>query len=527
MTNEHFDVIIVGTGIAGLVTALYLDPSVKILVITKSLAQHCNTIRAEGGIAAAIGPHDSPENHFQDTLRAGKKLNNIEAAKILAHEMIDRVHDLDKMGFPFDKNPDGTFVLGLEGFHSHRRILHSRGDRFGQAIFSFLMQKILQRPSVTIRENTWFSDFFLDNGRYTGCMVYHDQSYQRISSSFLVLGAGGYSGIYGNSTGEKSLYGDVLALGFNRGMDLVDLEFIQFHPTVLCKKGYEPFLLTEALRGEGALLINNKHEAFMERYHPEKELASRDIVSKSIFKEMSLQGNDNIFLDLRPIGKENIRKKFPGVLTNCLKRGVDPFVEPVKIQPSAHYTMGGIQTDIHAKTTISGIYAVGEVACKGIHGANRLASNSLADALVFGKRAADSIASSPFHSQVSLPEPTMPDKLSTLLLPEESYIKSMNWKYLGIEREEEQLNEYLNYLHPYYSYSMSSLHPTDQQYSKKMLCITSYLVCIAAKLRKESRGCHHRSDFPCCMEDFQKSLILSHQSYRNDLIFKYEKRGSL
>jgi L-aspartate oxidase len=273
------------------------------------------------------------------------------------------------------------------------------------------------------------------------------------------------------------------------------------------------------------LLINQRGEAFMEKYHPEKELASRDIVSKSIFKEIYQQESDDIFLDMRPIGKEQIIKKFPGVYSNCIKRGIDPTLSPVKILPSAHYTMGGIRTDTYGNTNLPGIYAVGEVACNGLHGANRLASNSLADALVFGKRAALHIENSTTPPIAALPMPGRPDMLSALLLPAEKFIKSLNWKYLGIERNEKDLDEYLSYLNPYYRYSMGSLHPSDQQYSKKMLCITSYIVTTAAKCRKESRGCHHRSDYPEQNENFQKSLVLSHQDLAHDLIYTYEKRG--
>jgi L-aspartate oxidase len=525
MEHEHFDIVIVGTGIAGLATALFLDPRMKILMITKSLAQSCNTIRAEGGVAAAMGPTDSPELHFLDTLRAGKELSSRETAKILAYEMIDRAFELDQMGFPFDKNSDGSFMLGLEGFHSRRRILHSTGDRFGKAIFTFLLQQIKQKSNIQIREQTWFSDFFIHKGHYSGCLLYHDSSYYQVSSSYLVLGAGGYSGIYGSSTGESSLYGDVLALGFNRGLNLVDLEFVQFHPTVLSQPGFEPFLLTEALRGEGAVLLNSQNETFMERYHPEKDLASRDIVSKSIIQEIRQQGNDGIYLDMRPIGSDLLKKKFPGVYATCMERGVDPTLHPVKIHPSAHYTMGGIRTNTYGESSIPGIYAIGEVACNGLHGANRLASNSLADALVFGKRAAKHMEASTPPTPITLSRPSRHSELSTLILPPESDIKAFNWKYLGIERKEKDLTEYLAYLSPYYRYAMLSLHPTDQQYSRKMLCITSYLVTVAALYRKESRGCHHRSDYPEMKEEYQKSLVLSHQTHGHDLVLNYEKRG--
>jgi L-aspartate oxidase len=517
--QTYFDVIVVGTGISGLYTALSLDEKLNVLIISKGKVKNCNTIRAEGGMAASIGPGDSPLLHAQDTIAAGGGLNDSQVVDIFASEVVDRIKELENMGFRFDRDESGNYILGLEGFHSVRRILHHNGDKIGEGIFTFLLKYVNERKNIKILEDAYLSDIFLDeDNSYCGIQVQKNNEFHALSSKFLVLGSGGYAGIFKKSTNDPFVIGDILAISYKTGAIFSDLEFVQFHPTVLFKEGFEPFLISEAVRGEGAILINSKGDRFMGNYHPKGELASRDIVSKAIYEEMRKQKSKEIYLDMSLIGKTKIKKLFPNIYENCKIRGIDVTKDKILIHPAAHYTMGGIKTNIYGETSINGIFAVGEVSCNGLHGANRLASNSLPEALVFGKRIAQKINMGEFGRKKEIIAQNSPIAKfeSRVLFPDKEEIRENNWKYLSIERKGEDLKKYKAYLEPYFIEALNSDATTNSPIYSYI--ILSYLVTTSALLREESRGSHFRVDFPNQTEDFRKSICLKRSDDTKDAL---------
>jgi L-aspartate oxidase len=520
-----YDIIIIGTGIAGLYTALKLDKKFNILMISKGKLSNCNTLRAEGGMACAISKDDSPELHAKDTYRAGGSLNNPKAVEILTEEVLTRVRDMEEMGFVFDHHEDGSLILGLEGCHSKRRILHSYSDRIGVSIFEFLSEKAMEQSNIHFLEDTSVTEILRnDLQEFCGVITIKEGSASYLYGKNLLLASGGYSNVFARSTSDPSILGDLIPISYRVGLALTDLEFVQFHPTTFIKKGFEPFLLSEALRGEGAILLNHNQERFMMNYHPDQELASRDIVSRAIFDESRKQGDEVFYLDLKPIGKEKLNYLFPGIRDACKKRNVDIFTELVPIFPAAHYTMGGVRTNLFGETNIRNIFAVGEVACNGIHGANRLASNSLIDALVFAYKTAEMIMSRPLGDTKANPK-EITKEISGDLYPEISEIKELNWDNLGIERVEAEMVGYQNFLEPFYQKTLAISNPLEENRNKQNIVLLSYLICYSANLRKESRGAHFRSDFPTMDPNFQFSYVLKKKEKSRLPEITYDKRG--
>jgi L-aspartate oxidase len=525
----NYDVIIVGTGIGGLYTALLLDEKLNVLLISKGKVENCNTIRAEGGIAAAIGENDSPELHREDTISAGGKLNKVETVKVFTTEVLDRIRELENMGFRFDRDENNKYILGLEGFHSVRRILHFNGDKIGEGIFNFLLKKVRAKKNISFLEKSNVTEIILDeNENYRGIELFKDNKLYYFTSKCIVLASGGYAGIFKKSTNDPYVAGDLIAIAYRIGALVEDLEFVQFHPTVLFKDGFDPFLISEAVRGEGAILLNSKGEQFMKKYHQNGELASRDIVSRAIYEEIRQQKNGEIYLDMRKIGNEKIKKLFPNIYENCRLRGIDITRDKIPIHPAAHYSMGGVRTNLYGETNINGIYAVGEVACNGLHGANRLASNSLPEALVFGYRTAQKINSISFSSKSSdLQFRTATSDESNIQFPSIAELREKNWNYVGIERDGKELSEYKSYLEPYFFEAIRLKPENSRKSSARNSIIVSYLLAISALLREESRGAHFRLDFPDMKESFQKSLSLKKARDSKELFVQisYTERG--
>ncbi len=456
------DFLVIGTGLSGLYAALYASNFGSVCIITKSSVEESNSYWAQGGIAAAIDRKDSVDSHYEDTISAGAELNDSEAVNIMVQEGFDRVKELVKMGMVFDSDSSG-FDLGIEG---------------GQ--------------------------LFSDSKECYGCLVQSDKIKKKIviNSKSTILATGGACGIYYNSTNPSATSGDGIIMGINAGATVVDMEFVQFHPTVFFKDGAKNFLISEALRGEGAKLINHSGKQFMKNYTPKKELASRDIVSKAIFNEMKTNGEKNVFLTLKHLDKNLIKTRFKNTYELCLREGVDITNEKIPVAPAAHYLIGGIKTDIYARTNIKNLYACGEVACSGAHGANRLASNSLLECLVFSKRAIDSALE--FSRKIKrIPKKILKTSEQISLIPSEKKLeKYLNLRmsisqiinnHVGILRNKKDL---LLALDEISSIKKKDLDKNDIIDNRILnLKTLSYLMTKSALLREESRGCHMREDF--------------------------------
>lgn len=489
------DILVVGTGIAGLYTALKLSDAGRVVVLTKRKLEESNTEYAQGGIAAAIGTEDSPRLHLLDTLEAGAGLCDEAAVEVLVEEGPDCVRELIAIGTQFDKNEGGDYALTREGAHSQRRILHARGDATGDEIRRALQHKVYEQ-GIIVYENQYIVDVLTHEGRCIGVLALDEQ--ERMTAYLAratVLCTGGAGQLYINSTNPEVATGDGIAIAYRAGAEIADVEFVQFHPTALYGEGSPKFLISEAVRGEGALLLNKDGERFMPAYHPQAELAPRDVVARAIVDQMRKTNHPCVYEDARAIA--GVKDRFPTIYAACLKRGIDITHDLIPVAPAAHYIMGGIQTDLDGRSGIPGLYACGEVACTGIHGANRLASNSLLEGLVFGKRIAQAIK----QELLSFPgsrsfgwrsAPAIPDRPLHLLWAE---IQQLMWDNVGILREAEGLRQAITRLEEI-TESMSGALMTKEGYQVANLATVALLVARAALTREESRGGHYRADFP-------------------------------
>jgi L-aspartate oxidase len=491
--------IVIGSGIAGLYTALELSKMARVILITKASIAESNTNYAQGGIASAIGSNDSPEFHYQDTIMAGAGLCNSEAVTTIVHEGIDRVKHLIDLGVPFDQN-QGELSFTKEAAHSRRRILHAEGDATGHAISQTLIRHV-QQANIAIYEQHFALALVTKNGQCCGVVTIHNQCLNLFLASAVILCSGGAGQIYDKTTNPQVATGDGLILAYQAGAVLKDLEFIQFHPTALSLPSAPPFLISESVRGEGAILLNAFGERFMPRYHKSAELAPRDVVARAIFQEIHAHDNSSVFLDLSKIESDSIQLHFPNIFSTCLKYGLDIRSQPIPVAPAAHYMMGGIMTDLYGRTSVPGLYAAGEAAATGVHGANRLASNSLLEGLVFAGRIADYLKAQPYRwpieevNDLTIHYPILlrsyeqwPDKLIEL--------RRVTSRYLGIIRDDSGLHEAEQLL-------LTSDHTAKPEFElnpsyfefQNMLRLAG-MIAQAAGIRQESRGGHYRSDFP-------------------------------
>ncbi|RYD02836.1 hypothetical protein N752_22745 [Desulforamulus aquiferis] len=388
LPQEEAEYLIIGGGIAGLFTAwAAAQAGARVTLVTKRSIAESNTDRAQGGIAAALGQHDSPELHLQDTLIAGAGLCDQDAVRILVTEGPERVKELIDMGASFDRSGN-QLCFTREGCHSQDRILHAQGDATGAEILRTLSQKVVAIPNVDVVENMYVIDLLVKNNTCYGALGMDQVTgkFKIFRGRIVVLATGGSGRLYNYTTNPEVATADGIALAYRAGAEVMDMEFIQFHPTSLVLPGAPRFLISEAVRGEGALLRNARGERFMPQYHGMAELAPRDIVSRAILSEMAKTGADSVFLDVTHIAPDKIRERFPTITTTCSKYGLDITKELIPVAPAAHYMMGGVKTDLWGETSISRLFSCGEASCLAVHGANRLASNSLLDGLVFGGR---------------------------------------------------------------------------------------------------------------------------------------------
>ena len=507
--NEQVDYLILGAGIAGLRAAIELAGASHVLVLTKGEIYESSTEHAQGGIAAALAEDDEVHLHFQDTLQAGDGLCREEAAKILVEQGPHEIRKLIDWGMEFDR--EGTkLAFTREGAHSRSRVLHAHGDSTGAQILRALMVKVKTLPTIEIRPHTFVTDLLLDGARVAG-VNYIDAKASRlrtIEAKGVVLATGGMGQVYKETTNPDVACGDGVAIAYRSGAMLSDLEFIQFHPTALYAKGAPRFLLSEALRGEGAILRNIDLHRFMPHYNEAGELAPRDIVSRAIVMEMRKTGSEFVYLDLTGLNEEHVKNRFPRIYATCLQYGLDITTDLLPVRPAAHYAMGGVATDLHGNTSLDGLYAAGEVASTGVHGANRLASNSLLEGLVYGARAGASAAKHSCHSKATAtaanPEAgklktspsadSHPPAASADTTQIVTQLREILWDKVGIIREQAALAEAVRQLE---ELSIEEPVPLDRQCqeARNMLTIAR-LIAASALARRESRGAHYRTDMP-------------------------------
>ena len=510
---KQYDYVIVGSGIAGLYTALLAKKQGSVLIITKGNIDDCNTKYAQGGIAAAIGKNDSPETHFRDTIAAGDGLCNVEVVRILANEAPIRIADLVDFGVPFD-TVDGEISLTLEAAHSVPRILHAGGDATGEHM-EITLSKQIRSSKIQVLEDCLVTEIIAEKEtvKRVKALDCHTGSIEQFDCRYLILATGGAGQLYKFSTNSVVATGDGVALAYNAGAEIADMEFFQFHPTTLRQPGVTSFLISEAVRGEGGVLRNADGRRFMTDYTPEADLAPRDVVARSILYEAKKTGSDKVFLDVTHLPPYVITTRFPHIYRFCLDHGLDITKSLIPVAPAAHYMMGGIKTNSWGETNIAGLFAVGETACTGVHGANRLASNSLLEAVVFGKRIitrttknAEAEASGNQGKEVhlSLSQRRVPE---TVPPPSHSTLQELLWDKVGIIRHKESLTEAADILA---SWQKSLPKPTDRpSYELNNLVATGRLVTEAALIREECRGAHFRSDFPRTLPQWQRHIILA------------------
>ncbi len=492
MHKETVDFLIIGSGVAGLRAAIELAPYGNVLVVTKDRPSESNTEYAQGGIAAVMSDEDRVGIHFDDTLRAGGGLCKETAVKILVEEGPDRIMELIEWGAEFDK--EGTTLdLTIEAAHSRRRILHSHGDSTGKELERVLLQKVRTLPSVRKYPFAFTIDLIMHNSECHGAYVLKDGKIAALFAKAIILTTGGAGQLFSRTTNPEVATGDGMAIGFRAGASLEDMEFVQFHPTSLYYPRSPQFLLSESMRGEGAVLLNIHKQRFMQDYHPLAELAPRDIVSRAIISEMVKTGSDHVYLDLRHMGKEFVKKRFPKIHSTCLKYDIDITEDFIPVSPAAHYIMGGVKTSLDGETDVKGLYAAGEVSCTGVHGANRLASNSLLEGLVYGARTGRAALNSPVA-----PENNKTHNFNISSLREYAEIRralrKLMWERAGIIRCGESLGEAERKLLEWKAITEKNYATRHELELKNMITVAG-LIVKAALARKGSVGAHYRSDY--------------------------------
>jgi L-aspartate oxidase len=497
LPRAQAEVIVVGAGIAGLFTAIRAAETKKVLMITKKSLLESNTRYAQGGIAAVISDEDSFAYHRQDTLIAGAGLCSNEAVDVLVHEGPEGVKELIRMGTQFDFE-NGELALTREGAHSQRRILHAHGDATGFEIVRALSEKALQHPNIEVWDDHFVIDIMTQENECFGALVQKPDGTKVLAlGNATIICSGGAGQLYRYTTNPEIATADGIAIAYRAGAEIRDMEFIQFHPTALCYPGAPRFLISEAVRGEGAVLRNIKGERFMEQYHPQLELAPRDVVARAIVSEMEKTKSTFIYIDITHESADMVKHRFPTIYEYCLNYGLDLTTDWIPVAPAAHYMMGGIKTDLYGETSIKRLFACGEASSTGVHGANRLASNSLSEAIVFGRRIIEQIhrlsaveQAPEFSSELQrlehLQQPIVEKrlKLQKIMLRYAGLVRSAK----GLEKGYEELRRQVQIF--------ESCLTKREEYEFANLLTCAMLTMEAALIREESRGGHCRFDFP-------------------------------
>ena len=516
--KQNTDILVIGSGAAGLTVSLELAEDFKVTLISKETFVDSSTWYAQGGIAAVLAENDTTESHIKDTLIAGDGLCDETAVRFCIENGKSAIKWLIDSGVSFTKNESGIdYHLTKEGGHSHRRVIHA-ADTTGKEVSDSLAAKVLKNKNITILENHLAVDLITEDQICKGAYVFDKvkEKVIAISASSTVLATGGASKIYLYTSNPDGASGDGFALAWRAGCTLSNMEFNQFHPTCLYHPEAKSFLISEALRGEGAKLINHQHKEFMKDYDSREELAPRDVVSRSIDEEMKKTGKDCVYLDISHKNEEEIKKSFPAIYTKCLEFGFDITKEPIPVVPAAHYTCGGVKTDLKGRTNINSLYVIGETSCTGLHGANRMASNSLLECVVFAKSAASDIKINFAESSHNLSNWDN----SKVIRAGENIVISHNWDatrrlmwdYVGVVRSDDRLKkakEKIKLVHDeveefYRNYEISS-----DFIELRNLVLVARIVIESASRRLESRGLHFTSDYPKKLNQASPSLISS------------------
>ena len=503
------DVVVIGSGVAGLTTALQIRAhNLSVILITKSYVDEGSTKWAQGGIAAALGPGDSPEQHERDTLVAGAGLCDLPAVKVLVSEGPEAVRKLIARGAVFDKSETGEIALTREGGHLRNRILHAGGDATGAEVSRALLAAVSRDQGIEVIEHALVLDALKsESGRVCGVTLHvigegSRDGVGQIMARAVVLATGGLGQVYSQTTNPSVSTGDGVALALRAGADVADVEFIQFHPTVLYmgenSRGQQP-LISEAVRGEGAFLVNDRGERFMKSVHPLADLAPRDIVAKEISRQMSKSGSKHVWLDAKSI--IDFKDRFPTIYSSCSQIGIDPSKDLIPVAPASHYASGGIRTDLNGHSSVPGLYAVGETACTGAHGANRLASNSLLEGLVFGARIAEDIA----KNLPTWEQPVGNDPIEILISPSvRGEMQRAMSRGASVVRTKDSLSKTLETLNRLKD--ATTIYANVDAWETTNLYLLATAITRSALERTESRGSHTRDDFPETSEAWRKRI---------------------
>ncbi len=518
-TQEHMhtDFLIIGGGVAGLRAAVELARNGSVLVVTKDAPSESSSEYAQGGVAVALSDEDEISIHFDDTIKAGDGLCVRKAVGTLVEEGTTRIRELILWGAEFDK--EGTkLAFTQEAAHSKRRILHAQGDSTGKEIMRVLIDKVRSTRTVSKIDFAFTRDLIVQDGRCVGALVCRqaERKLLVISARAVLLATGGAGQLFERTTNPAVATGDGMAMAYRAGAVLVDMEFVQFHPTALFRQGAPQFLLSEAMRGEGGMLRNVRGERFMDRYHPARELAPRDVVTRAIHSELAATGAKNVFLDMTHLNADYVTRRFPRIYRTCRDLGIDITREPIPVSPAAHYIMGGVKTDLWGATSIPGLFAAGETACTGVHGANRLASNSLLEGLVFGERAglaAARYARKHFNRERALPrivsraKPIAVSYTAAELAEVRAALRKLMWEKVGIVRNRKDMAAALRQLREW-SRMVKGQEPDRSLFELTNMITTSMLIARSALLREGSVGAHFRSDFPTRGKNWRKRTVI-------------------
>lgn len=496
------DVLVIGAGVAGLRAALSASDAAGVVVVTKDRVPDCNTSRAQGGIAVVVDPKDSMAAHVEDTLSVGCGVGHRDAVEVIAREGPARFEELLAWGAAFDVER-GAVALGLEGGHSAARIVHARGDATGGEVSRVLAESAAARERIRIFEQCFVIDLLTDDGRCVGALTYHPKyGHQAIWASATILASGGAGCLYRETTNAPSATADGHAIAFRAGVRLRDMELVQFHPTTLYVAGATRALISEAVRGEGALLVDQMGVRFMVDAHPMAELAPRDVVSRAIVRRMAETGATCVFLDVRGLPLGRFESRFPNITRLCRDFDIDVTRDLIPVRPAAHYMIGGAAADLQTHTSMEGLLACGEASSSGVHGANRLASNSLLEGLVFGHRAGVHAA----ELAAAAGTPTRPKSLVHRQSPSErteldlhdvrNSLRALSWRNLGIERAAGRLEETIDILDFWGRYVMDKVLETRDGWETQNMLTVARCIAQAALARAESRGVHYRTDHP-------------------------------